>query len=75
MRHKPDYALAFENIGNNSLVLGEYEEAVAAFRRALALDGSMVSALDGLGTALIQQGRVAEGRAARAEAAALRAQQ
>ena len=75
VRHKPDYALAFENIGNNSLVLGEYEEAVAAFRRALALDGSMVSALDGLGTALIQQGRVAEGRAARAEAAALRAQQ
>ena len=75
VRHKPDYALAFENIGNNSLALGEYEEAAAAFRRALALDGSMVSALDGLGTALIQQGRVEEGRAVRAEAAALRAQQ
>ena len=75
VRHKPDYALAFENIGNNSLALGEYEEAVAAFRRTLALDGSMVSALDGLGTALIQQGRVAEGHAARAEAAALKAQQ
>ena len=75
VRHKPDYALAFENIGNNSLALGEYAEAVAAFRRALALDESMVSALDGLATALIQQGHVTEGRAARAEAAALRAQQ
>lgn len=75
VRHKPDYALAFENLGNNSLALGEYEEAVAAFRRALALDASMVSALDGLGTALIQQGLVDQGRAARAEAAALRAQQ
>ena len=75
VRHKPDYALAFENLGNNSLALGEYSEAVAAFRRALALDKGRPSALDGLGTALIQQGRVAEGRAARAEAAALRAQQ
>lgn len=75
VRHKPDYALAFENLGNNSLALGEYEAAAVAFRRALALDGSMASALEGLGTALIQQGRVAEGRAARAEAAALRAQQ
>lgn len=75
VRHKPDYALAFENLGNNSLALGEYEEAVAAFRRALALDARMASALDGLGTALIQQGLVAPGRAARAEAAALRAQQ
>ena len=75
VRHKPDYALAFENIGNNSLALGEYAEAVAAFRRALSLDGSMVSALDGLGTALIQQGHVTEGRAVHVEAAALRAQQ
>ena len=75
VRHKPDYALAFENLGNNSLALGEYEEAVVAFRRALALDAHMASALDGLGTALIQQGLVASGRAARAEAAALRAQQ
>ena len=75
VRHKPDYALAFENLGNNSLALGEYEAAALAFSRALALDGSMASALEGLGTALIQQGRVAEGRAARAEAAALRAQQ
>lgn len=75
VRHKPDYALAFENLGNNSLALGEYEEAVVAFRRALALDARMASALDGLGTALIQQGLVASGRAARAEAAALRAQQ
>ena len=75
VRHKPDYALAFENLGNNSLALGEYEAAALAFGRALALDRSMASALEGLGTALIQQGRVAEGRAARAEAAALRAQQ
>ena len=75
VRHKPDYALAFENIGNNSLALGEYAEAAAAFRRALALDQGMASALDGLGIALIQQGRMAAGRAARAAAAALRAQQ
>ena len=75
VRHKPDYALAFENLGTNSLALGEYSEAVVAFRRALALDKGRPSALDGLGTALIQQGLVAEGRAARAEAAALRAQQ
>ncbi len=63
-----NYALAHKNLGHSYLTNGEYEVAEQSFRRALELDMGMVEALNGLSTALIQQGRIDEGRDMRAAA-------
>ena len=61
----PSYALAYKNLGRSHLVQGNYEAAEASFRTALTLDESMVDALSGLATALIQQGKIEQGKAVR----------
>jgi tetratricopeptide (TPR) repeat protein len=66
----PNYALAHKNLGNSYLVHGEYEVAEQSFRRALEVDADLIEAVEGLSTALIQQGRIDEGRAMRATAIA-----
>ncbi|MFT5088365.1 MAG: protein O-GlcNAc transferase [Planctomycetota bacterium] len=70
---KPDYALAHKNLGNSYLVQGEYQRAEQSFRSALGLDVEMIEGLNGLGTALIQQGRIEEGRIERDRAVELAA--
>ncbi|MFT5374476.1 MAG: Flp pilus assembly protein TadD, partial [Candidatus Latescibacterota bacterium] len=68
-----DYALAHKNLGNSYLVQGEYQRAEQSFRSALGLDVEMIEGLNGLGTALIQQGRIEEGRIERDRAVELAA--
>ena len=59
---QPTYALAYKNLGLSRLSQGLYEQAEYALRRAISLDSSLTTAVvDGLSTALIQQGKVQEG--------------
>ncbi len=65
----PEYALAHKNLANTYLVRGAYREAEMSFKQALSIEGSMMEALNGLATALIQQGDIEGGKAVRQRAA------
>ena len=64
----PSYALAHKNLGNSYLVQGDYANAEVSFRTAIAINESMIEAIKGLATALIQQGKIADGKAVRLKA-------
>lgn len=53
-------ASAYFNVGHASMALGEWEEAIGAFRKALEQDAYMVDAYKGLGNAMIQLRQDAE---------------
>ena len=65
---RPGYGLAWENLGNSYLATGDYPAAERAYRQAIAFHDNSAAATYGLGTALIQQGKIAEGRTYRAAA-------
>ena len=67
---KPAYGLAQRNLAQVYLLQGEYAAAERSFRQALA-QGASAEDYSGLGTALIQQGRIKEGEEARARGRAL----
>ncbi len=62
---RPEYGLAWENLGNSYLAAGDYLAAERSYRQAIASGQSSVGANYGLGTALIQQGKIDEGRSYR----------
>ena len=65
---KPEYGLAWENLGNSYLVTGDYLAAERSYRQAIAFRENSAGANYGLGTALIQQGKIDEGRSFRVAA-------
>lgn len=64
----PDYAWTFYNLGNLCLARGQRAEAVALYRRALALNADFAEAYNSLGAALVGQGERAEAAACFARA-------
>lgn len=65
---KPEYGLAWENLGNSYLVTGDYLAAERSYRQAIAFRENSAGANYGIGTALIQQGKIDEGRSFRVAA-------
>ena len=68
VRIKPEYGLAWGNLGQSYLALGKYPLAEESYRRAIALHEDSKATKYGLGTALIQQGKVDEGHSFRVSA-------
>jgi Flp pilus assembly protein TadD len=64
VRLKPDYAEAWNNLGNARQALGEPHEAEACYLQAAELQPDWSSPRYNLGVALLAQGRLAEARAA-----------
>ena len=60
---KPDYSVAWNDLGNALTQLGRYPEAEAAYRKALELDPEYVDAWNGLGNTLNSQNRYPEAEA------------
>ncbi len=60
MTLKPDFVEAHNNLGNASKARGDLDEAVASYRRALALRPDSAPAHNNLGVALSEQGRLDE---------------
>ena len=58
---RPDYPMAWSNLGNSLRQASRIYEAEAACRRAIALDPDFAAAWNNLGNALIEQGRYQEG--------------
>ncbi|MBM3280894.1 MAG: tetratricopeptide repeat protein [Candidatus Handelsmanbacteria bacterium] len=67
---KPAYVLASRNLAQVQLLRAEYAAAELSFRQVVA-QGGTAEDYHGLGTALIQQGRIREGEEARARARAM----
>jgi tetratricopeptide (TPR) repeat protein len=65
---KPEYGLAWENLGNSYLANGDYLAAERSYRQAITFREDSAGANYGLGTALIQQGKIDEGRSFRVAA-------
>jgi tetratricopeptide (TPR) repeat protein len=65
---KPEYGLAWENLGNSYLATGDYLAAERSYRQAITFRENSAGASYGLGTALIQQGKINEGRSFRVAA-------
>jgi tetratricopeptide (TPR) repeat protein/4-amino-4-deoxy-L-arabinose transferase-like glycosyltransferase len=53
-------AVTYHNLGTTLQEEGRFDEAVTAYRRAVALDAAYVPALNGLGSALRQDGKLDE---------------
>jgi tetratricopeptide (TPR) repeat protein len=66
----PDRADQWNNLGHLLLKQGAFEDAVAAYRRSLAIDPRYAKARGGLGIALWRGGKPAEGAAELAQAIA-----
>lgn len=61
VRLKPDYAMAYNNLGNTLLLeSGRGQEASACFQRAIELDPDFAEAHNNLGTLLVRAGRLPE---------------
>jgi len=57
---QPDFALAYNNLGNALRAQGKLVEAVAAYHEAIALDPRLSPAHNGLGNALQDQNKLPE---------------
>jgi superkiller protein 3 len=60
IRLNPDYAYAFNNLGNALAARGQWEEAARSYRRAVQLMPTYSTALNNLGVALAAQGKYDE---------------
>ncbi len=56
----PDYAIAYYNLAQRYVLIGDYDEAVKVHTQALQADDQQVLAYSGLGHALILQGKPAK---------------
>jgi tetratricopeptide (TPR) repeat protein len=55
LRHRPDFALACNNLGEALRLSGDIEQALAHFRRAVQLDATLAEAHTNLGQLLLEQ--------------------
>ena len=60
LRLKPDYAEAYNNLGNALKDQGKLEEAIASYQQALRLKPDYAEAYNNLGNALKDQGKLEE---------------
>ena len=60
LRAKPEYYGDSYVLGNNSLDLGKYDEAIGCYRRALELRPGYLGAMNYLGRAYMPSGRITE---------------
>jgi tetratricopeptide (TPR) repeat protein len=68
IRHKPDFALAHQNLGNDLLKSGKVDQAITEEREAIRLKPDSADAHAILGDSFIVQGKWAEAIASYAEA-------
>src|SRR5205807_1379494 len=68
---RPGFALGYNNLGNALYGLKRFDEAIAAYRRAIALESGYADAWSNLGTALHHSGQYDEAAAALRRAVAL----
>ena len=57
---KPDYAEAYNNIGNALKDQGKMDKAIEAYKKALSLRPDYAEALNNIGNALLDQGKLCE---------------
>ena len=57
---KPDYALAYYNMGNVLKEQGKLEEAIEAYKKAISIDPDNAEAYYNMGNALKEQGKLEE---------------
>ena len=57
---KPDYADAYNNMGNALKEQGKLEEAIEAYNKALAIKPDYADAYNNMGNALKEQGKLEE---------------
>ena len=57
---KPDYAEAYNNMGNTLQEQGKLEEAIEAYNKALAIKPDYAEAYNNMGNALQEQGKLEE---------------
>ena len=67
---RPDYPMAWSNLGHSLGQAGQINQAETVCRHAIALDPDFAAAWNNLGNALIEQGRYQEGAACYAQALA-----
>ena len=56
----PNFAFAYDNMGNSLSDQGKYDEAIAAHKKAIELDPNDATAYDNMGVALEKQGKYDE---------------
>ncbi|MFA6093427.1 MAG: tetratricopeptide repeat protein [Elusimicrobiota bacterium] len=60
LKAKPDYDVAYLNLGNALFMLQKYDEAIFNYRKALEINPKFAEAHNSLGWVLAQQGRLPE---------------